>query len=73
MTMMMMLITMMIMIMMTLLMTMMTIIGTLRNCDGDGKENVNKAIGLMSKTTTQHVHHAFLYISLLSLVNYDVR
>ena len=72
MTMMMMLITMMIM-MMTLLMTMMTIIGTLRNCDGDGKENVNKAIGLMSKTTTQHVHHAFLYISLLSLVNYDVR
>ena len=72
MTMMMMLITMMIM-MMTLSMTMMTIIGTLRNCDGDGKENVNKAIGLMSKTTTQHVHHAFLYISLLSLVNYDVR
>ena len=68
MTMMMMLITMMIMIMMmTLLMTMMKIIGTLRNCD------VNKAIGLMSKTTTQHVHHAFLYISLLSLVNYDVR
>ena len=72
MTMMMMLITMMIM-MMTLLMTMMTIIGTLRNCDGDGKENVNKAIGLMSKTTTQHVHHAFLYISLLSLLNYDLR
>ena len=70
--MMMMLITMMIM-MMTLLMTMMTIIGTLRNCDGDGKENVNKAIGLMSKTTTQHVHHAFLYISLLSLLNYDLR
>ena len=74
MTMMMMLITMMIMIMMmTLLMTMMTIIGTLRNCDGDGKENVNKAIGLMSKTTTLHVHHAFLYISLLSLLNYDLR
>ena len=74
MTMMMMLITMMIMIMMmTLLMTMMTIIGTLRNCDGDGKENVKKAIGLMSKTTTLHVHHAFLYISLLSLLNYDLR
>ena len=73
MTMMMMLITMMIMIMMmTLLMTMMTIIGTLRNCDGDGKENVNKAIGLMSKTTTLHVHHPFV-ISLLSLLNYDVR
>ena len=71
MTMMMMLITMMIM-MMTLSMTMMTIIGTLRNCDGDGKENVNKAIGLMSKTTTLHVHHPFV-ISLLSLLNYDVR
>ena len=71
MTMMMMLITMMIM-MMTLFMTMMTIIGTLRNCDGDGKENVNKAIGLMSKTTTLHVHHPFV-ISLLSLLNYDVR
>ena len=74
MTMMMMLITMMIMIMMmTLLMTMITIIGTLRNCDGDGKENINKAMGLMSKTTTLHVHHAFLYISLLSLLNYDLR
>ena len=34
-------------------------IGTLRNYDGDGKENVNKAIGLMSKKTTAHVHHAF--------------
>ena len=73
MTMMMMLITTMIMIMMmTLLMTMMTIIGTFRDCDGNGKENVNKAIGLMSKTTTLHVHHPFV-ISLLSLLNYDVR
>ena len=42
---------------------------TLRNYDGDGKENVKKAIGLMSKTTTLHVHHAFLYISLLSLLS----
>ena len=48
-------------------------IGTLRNYDGDGKENVKIAIGLMSKTTTLHVHHAFLYISLLSLHNYDVK
>ena len=30
-------------------------------------------IGLMSKTTTLHVHHAFLYISLPSLHNYDVK
>ena len=35
-------------------------------------ENVKKTIGLMSKTTTLHVHHAFLYISLLSLHNNDV-
>ena len=27
----------------------------------------------MSKTTTLHVHHAFLYISLQSLHNYDVK
>ena len=27
----------------------------------------------MNKTTTLHVHHAFLYISLLSLHNYDVK
>ena len=46
---------------------------TLRNYDGDGKENVKKAIGLMSKTTTLHVHHTFLYISFLSLHNYDVK
>ena len=49
------------------------ILGTLRNCNGDGKENVKKAIGLMSTTTTLHVHHAFLYISLPSLHNYDVK
>jgi len=50
-----------------------TRLGTSRNCDGDGKQNVKKAIGLMSKTTTLHVHHAFLYISLLSLHNYNVK
>ena len=31
----------------------------LRNYDGDGNGNVKKVIGLMSKTTTLHVHHAF--------------
>ena len=71
MTMMIMLITMMIMIMMMTLL--MTIIGTLRNCDVDSKENVKKAIGLMVKTTTLHEHHALLYISLLSLLNCDVK
>ena len=27
----------------------------------------------MSKTTTSHVHHAFLYISFLFLHDYDVK
>ena len=36
------------------------------------KDNVKKAIGLVNKPTSLHVHHAFLYISLLSLHNYDV-
>ena len=48
-------------------------VGTLRKYDGDGNGNVIKAIGLMRKTTTLHVHHAFLYISLQSLYNYDVK
>ena len=39
-------------------------IGTLRSKDADGNENVKKTIGFISKTTTLHVHHAFLYISL---------
>ena len=30
-----------------------------------------KAMGLVSKTTTLHVHHAFLFISFRSLHNYD--
>ena len=32
-----------------------------------------KTISLMSKTTALHVHYAFLYISLPSLHNYDVK
>ena len=36
----------------------------------DGNEN---AIGLLSKTTSLDVHHAFLYISLPSLHDYDVK
>ena len=39
---------------------------------GRYKENVKKTIGLISKTTTLHVRHAFLYISLPFLHNYDV-
>ena len=36
-------------------------------------ENVIKTIGLMSKTTTLHVHHTFVYISFLFLHDYDVK
>ena len=48
-------------------------LGSFSNDDGDGKEDVKKAIGLLRKTTTLHVHHAFLYISLPSLRDYDVK
>ena len=50
-------------------------LGTLRSDDGEGNGNGNatKAIGLISQTTILHVHHAFLYISLPSLHNYDVK
>ena len=49
------------------------ILRTLRSDDSDGNENVNKAIGLITKTTILHVYHAFLYISLPSLQDYDVK
>ena len=49
------------------------LIGSFSNDDDDGKEDVKKAIGLLRKTTTLHVHHAFLYISLPSLHDYDVK
>ena len=35
--------------------------------------DVKKAIGLIIKTTALHVHHAFWYISLPSLQDYDVK
>ena len=43
-------------------------IGSFSNDDGDGNgdgnEDVKKALGLLRKTTTLHVHHVVLYISL---------
>ena len=48
-------------------------VGTLRSNDADGNENVKKTIGLISKTTTPHAHHAFLYISFLFLHDHDVK
>ena len=41
--------------------------------DGDGNGNAAKTIGLISKTTILHMHHAFLYISLPSLHDYNVK
>ena len=49
------------------------IIGTLRSNDADDNENVKKTIGLISQTTTSHVHHTFLYISFPFLHDDDVK
>ena len=48
-------------------------LGTLRSNDADDNEDVKKTIGLISKTTTSHVHHTFLYISFPFLHDYDVK
>ena len=37
------------------------------------RQKKKKTIGLISKTTTLHVHYAFLYISLPALHDYDVK
>ena len=40
----------------------------------DGNENVKKQqVNFISETTTFHVHHSFLYISLPFLHDYDVK
>ena len=44
----------------------------LRSNESDDNGNATKAIGLIKKTTTLHVH-AFLYIFLPSLHDYDVK
>ena len=36
-------------------------IGTLRNYDGDGKENVKKAIGLITKNNNQRASRFFVH------------
>ena len=48
--------------------------GSLSNDDGNSNENGKKAIGLdWQNNNYAYMHHAFLYISLLSLHNYDVK
>ena len=50
-------------------------IASLSNDDGDGDGNGNGkyVIGWISEKTTLHVHHPFLYISLPSLHDYNVK
>ena len=48
-------------------------LGTLRSNNADDNQNVKKTIGLISKTTTSHVHHSLLYISFPFLHDYDVK
>ena len=43
------------------------------NGNGNGNANVKKAIDLLSKTSKLHMHHAFLYISLLLQFDYNVK
>ena len=45
--------------------------GSLRCHYGDSNENVTKQLVKISKITTLHVYHAFLYISLPLLHDYD--
>ena len=50
------------------------LLGNLRSDDADVNDSGKKAIDLdLSKTTTLHVHHAFLYISLPSLHDFNVK
>ena len=48
-------------------------VGNIRSNNADDNENVKKTIGLISKTTTSHVHHTFLYISFPFLHDYDLK
>ena len=50
-------------------------VGSFSNDDGDGNpgRQKKKTIGLLRETTTLHVRHAVLYISLPSLHDYDVK
>ena len=48
-------------------------LGTLRSNDVTAMKTSKKTIGLISKTTTLHLHPTFLYISLPFLHDYDVK
>ena len=46
-------------------------VGSFSNDNDDGNKNVKKEIGLLSNTTSLHVHHTFFSLPLLH--NYDVK
>ena len=48
-----------------------SLVVTLRSNDADDIENVIKTIGSISKATTSHVHHSFLYTSFPFLHDYE--
>ena len=48
------------------------VVGSLSNGDADGDGDGDGKTKI-SKTTTLHMHHAFFYISLPSLYDYDVK
>ena len=48
-------------------------IGSFSNDDGDGNENVRKAITFITKITTLHVLYTFWFISLPSMHDQDVK
>ena len=47
------------------------VLGSFSNDDDDANEEVKKAIGLLNKTASWHVHHPFLYISSPLLHDYE--
>ena len=48
-------------------------LGRFSNDDGDGYAKVKTATGLLNETSSLQVYHAFLYISLPLLHDYDVK
>ena len=48
-------------------------LGSFSNNDSDGNKNVKTTIVLLSKKTSLHMHHAFLYISLPLRYDYDMK
>ena len=48
-------------------------LGSFSNDNSDSNKSIKTAIGLLSKKTSLHVHHTFLYISLPLRHDYDLK